>query len=70
MSFGGTGRKILKKGYANFFLSFQLFASLLSFRQEDRCHSVDCACSNKEETGRARPPLISLAQTLVVNGKC
>ncbi len=45
-------------------------ASLLSSRQEDRSHSFNCVCSNKEETGRARPPLISLAQTLVVNGKC
>ncbi len=43
---------------------------LKSSRQEDRSHSSDCACSNKEETGRAHPLLISLAQTLVVNGKC
>ncbi len=50
---------------------FFLFAiCLLSSRQEDRSHSLDCVCSNKEETGRDRPPLISLAQTLVVNGKC
>ncbi len=39
-------------------------------RREDRIHSLDCACSNKVETARARPPLISLAQTLVVNEKC
>ncbi len=57
------------KGYATFFF-FLLFSSLLSSRQEDRSHSFNCVCSNKEETGRARPPLISLAQTLVVNGKC
>ncbi len=24
-------------------------------RQEDRSHSFNCACSNKEETGRAHP---------------
>ncbi len=55
--------------FANFFFLL-LIATLLSSRQEDRYHSFDCACSNKEETDRARPPLISLAQTLVVNGKC
>ncbi len=49
---------------------FLLSASLPSSRQEDRSHSFDCACNNKEETGRAHPWLISLAQTLVVNGKC
>ncbi len=52
------------------FLFFLVFASLMSPRQEDRSHSFDCACSNKEETGRACPMLISLAQTLVVNRKC
>ncbi len=40
------------KGHPNFF-SFLLFASLPSSRQEDGYHSLDCACSNKEETGRA-----------------
>ncbi len=49
---------------------FFLFAFLSSSRQEDRYHSFDCECSNKEETGRACPPPISLAQILVVNGKC
>ncbi len=49
---------------------FLLFASFLSSRQDDRYHSFDCACNNKEKTGRARPLLISLAQILVVNGKC
>ncbi len=43
------------------FLFFLLFASLLSSKQEDRYHSFDCACSNKKETGRVCPPLISLA---------
>ncbi len=47
-----------------------LFGSLLSSRQEYRYHSFNCACSNKGETGRALPMLISLAQLLVVNGKC
>ncbi len=58
------------KGIRQLFFSFVLFASLLSSRQEDTYHSFDCVCSNKEETGRAHPPLISLAQILVVNGKC
>ncbi len=43
---------------------------LPSSRQEDRYHSFDGACCNKEETGRARPPLISLPQTPVVSGRC
>ncbi len=60
--------RMVSKGYTNFF--FLLFASLSSSRQDDRSHSLDSVCSNKEETGRARPLLISLAQTLVVNGKC
>ncbi len=47
-----------------------LSASVPSSRQEDRYNSFNCVCSNKEETGRARPLLISLAQILVVNGKC
>ncbi len=41
----------------------------VSSRQEDRSHSFVRACSNKEEMDRDHPPLISLAQTLVVNGK-
>ncbi len=41
---------------------FKKFVSLPSSRQEDRYHSFDCASSNKEEVGKARPPLISLAQ--------
>ncbi len=49
---------------------FRLFASLPSSRQEDRFHFFNCACSNKKEPCRARQPLISLAQILVVNGKC
>ncbi len=53
--------------YATCFF-FLLFASLL--RQEDGPHFFDNACSYKEETGRACPLLISLTQTLVVNGKC
>ncbi len=57
-------------GIPQLFLFFLLFSYLQSSRQEDRSHSLDCGCSNKEETGRACPPLISLAQTLVVNGKC
>ncbi len=57
----------LLKGSSFFFL---LFVSLLSSRQEDRYHSFDRACSNKEETGWACPPLISLAQILALNGKC
>ncbi len=52
------------------FFFFLLFSSLLSSSKEDSSHSFDCACSNKKETGRAHPLLISLAQTLVVNGKC
>ncbi len=54
------------KGIRQLFV-FLLFASLPSSRQEDRSHSFDCACSNKEESGRAHPLLI---QILVVNGKC
>ncbi len=64
-------RQLWFKGYPTFFIHFvRLFASLLSSRQDDRYHSFNCVCSNKEETGRAHPPLISLAQVLVVNGKC
>ncbi len=59
-----------KKHLRDILFSFLLFASFLSSRQEDISHSFHCASSNKEETGRARPPLVSLAQTLVVNGKC
>ncbi len=44
--------------------------ALWSFKQKDRHHSFDSACSDKEEMGRAHPPLTSLAQSLVVNGKC
>ncbi len=55
----------------DFFFYFYLLSGFLpSSRQEDRYHSFNCACINKEETGRARPLLISLAQTLVINGKC
>ncbi len=46
------------KGQRFFFL---LFATLLSSRQEDTYHSFNCAFSNKEETGRVHPQLISLA---------
>ncbi len=42
-------------------ICYLLFASLSSFRKEDRSHSFNCVCSDREETGRARPPLISLA---------
>ncbi len=48
-------------------LFFLLFVFLPSSSQEDKCHSFDC---DKEEKDRARPLLISLAQILVVNGKC
>ncbi len=51
-------------------LHLQLAESDTPTRQEDRYHSFDCSCSNKEETGRAHPLLISLAQILAVNGKC
>ncbi len=57
------------KGIRQLF-GFLLFASVSISRQEDRSCSFDCVCSNKAEMSRARPPLISLAQTLVVNGKC
>ncbi len=58
------------KGICQHFFLFLWFASLPNLRQADRYLSFDCSCSNKEETGRARPPIISLAQILVVNGKC
>ncbi len=45
---------------------FLFFAFPLSSRQKDRYHSFNCACSNKEETGRVCPQLISLAQIPVV----
>ncbi len=41
------------KGCADFFFIL-IFSSLPSSRQEDRFHFFDCACSNKEETGRLR----------------
>ncbi len=52
------------------FFSSLLFTSPLSSRQADRFQSLYSVCSNKEETGRAWSQLISLAQILVVNGKC
>ncbi len=57
------------KGYSNFFLSFYLPPSWVPDNKIDPNY-FDFAYSNKEETGRAHPLLISLAQTLVVNGKC
>ncbi len=56
--------KILK-GYTNICFPFLLLASLPSSRQADRYHSIVCACSNKKETGIARPLLISLAEILI-----
>ncbi len=46
------------KGYSN--IGFLFVICLPSSRQADRYHSFDCACRNREDTGRARPPLISL----------
>ncbi len=57
------------KGYANFFFPCYY---LPSFQVPGRKIDIilSCACSDKEDTGRARPLLISLAQILVINGKC
>ncbi len=57
--------KFLKFYYLHF---TTIFKSLLT-NNRSKFH-VYMLCSNKDETGRAHQQLISLAQTLVVNGKC
>ncbi len=65
-SLGHRGGHMLElKGYVNFFSFWYLPPSQVPDMKIDTILST-----NKEEPSRARPPLISLARILVVNGKC
>ncbi len=59
-------RNLSSEGLDNFFFLSYLPSSSVLDKKIDTILSTMCAV---EETGRAHPPLISLAQILVVNGK-